>query len=419
MDTTIQTDELLRKASRLGVEASKQTGVEFNPVVPPSSATEIKPIASFNLPDIRPTVPDISGISGLTAFYGKQFELAQKQQEDYQKQSLEQQKIQSEQTKPFLERVLGGKSPSEARGEARSETGVSPADYFVQQRAGLAEIEKLNEEYNAIVEAKENKKAKFTGPGVTEGFVERADTAIEKEYAPKLNRLAANIKVKAAIFAAKQDNFKEAQTYVDQAVQDATADLKFNYDMFQTFYDINQDRIDKLDTKYSSAIKSGIEAAEKAYTVAYKEAEKKGELLIEGAKAGVDLSSYFSRPLLEMQTALAADISAGGGTSFSPTQTNTGAQNAGLPIGTFRTLNRDVQNFFVSAPQSQINNINALIQNVKDGEQTSEEATEVIDSSVLAPTVKNYLKELVSLSSPVETSGFWNNFWGNIKGVFQ
>lgn len=271
-------------------QLSSLTGTQLAPPTPPSSASGVTQTPGFNLPSNSPTSPNTSDVNGLVAFYNKQFETLQKQQEDYQKQQETAQKAQSEQTKPFLDKLLGSKSPSEVRAGAQAETGVNVKDYFAEEKASLAELEKLNTDYNEQVALKDQAIAGSYGQLASNTFINNQIAQIERNAAPRLNQMSANIKSKAAILEAKQGRFEEAQKYVDQAVQDATADVKFNFDLFKTFYDMNQNTIDSLDKKYQDAFKTGLGLAEKAWTTSLDEKKEVGKLMIDSPYAGITLS---------------------------------------------------------------------------------------------------------------------------------
>lgn len=287
--------------------ASIQTGIDkykagLAPAQAPTNASGVNQIATANMPTIQPQTPTTSGVGGLMSFYEKQFEVYQKQQDDIETQQKELKTNQEKQAKPFLDKLLGSKSPSDTRKEAQEETGVIPKEYFAAQQASLAEMGTLQEDYNAEVSKRDTEinRIRDNKAGMLSGAIDSEVARTERDYAVRLNEKSANIKAKAAVFEARQGNFQEAQNYVNQAVNDATADLKFNMDMFKTFYDLNQDQIDRLDTKYSSALKSGMEAAEKAYTLEREDKMQVGKLLLDNPQAGISISDSLDEALTKV-----------------------------------------------------------------------------------------------------------------------
>lgn len=234
---------------------------------PPTDAGGINNLPEPKIPSISPTAPDTTDVSGMLSFYKSQFDTLQKQQGDTQRQAEEQRKLQAEQTKPFLDKILGSKSAQDIHKTALAQTGIDPQQYFTEQKAKLAEIDTLNTEYNRIVAARDQQIAGLYGQGrgQTIDFLNNQEAQIMRNAAPRLNMLAANIQAKASIMEASQGRFKEAQAFADKAVDYATADLKFNLDTLKTFYDMNQTIIDRLDTKYQNAFKNSITIAQNAY----------------------------------------------------------------------------------------------------------------------------------------------------------
>lgn len=101
---------------------------------------------------------------------------------------------------------------------------------------------------------------------------------------------------------------------------------------------------------------------------------------------------------------------------FTNPQFNSGAQKAGLSLQDFRTLTLDTQNFFVNAPQKQIDSLSEELINVETGDTTKEEFDKLVDASKFAPEVTTYLKTRASAVAPAQTKGYWSNLWGAISG---
>jgi hypothetical protein len=62
----------------------------------------------------------------------------------------------------------------------------------------------------------------------------------------------------------QEGDFDTAQQYINQAIADKTADQKYNLDLFQTFYQMNQDSIDRLDKNQQQAIQNAADEADRA-----------------------------------------------------------------------------------------------------------------------------------------------------------
>lgn len=256
----------------------------------PSNVSGINQVSNFQMPDNSPSFGNTTNASAGTSALGTMFETLMKQQQDYQSQLKEAQKQQEKQTSSFLNKIVGSKSPSDVRSDAMSQTGINPTEYFAEEKAAIEEIGKLNEEYNAVKAAKDQQIALTNDKLGSMNFINNQIAQIERNAAPQLNRISADINSKAAVLQAKQGRFNEAQDYINQAVQDATADLKYNYDLFKTFYDINQDTISRLDDKYQSAFSQALNLANQEYARSYEEKTSIAELMIKYPTAGISIN---------------------------------------------------------------------------------------------------------------------------------
>jgi hypothetical protein len=250
----------------------------------------ISSFGEIKTPDIPMPTGDTTGVNGMIAYYQSQMEQERKAAEDYRTQMEAQQATQQEQTQSWLDKLTGSKSPSEVKADEFANIGVKPTDYFTQNAADIAELDALSKDYNAAVATRDEQIAKATGvPGQDLNFMNNQIAQIERNAAPRLNQMSADINSKAAIMEAKSNRWTEAQNYVNQAVSDYTADLKWNFDMYNAIYDQNQDIIDRLDTKYQNALSESKDSAEKAWTLALNEQTEVGNLMIQNPQAGIQI----------------------------------------------------------------------------------------------------------------------------------
>lgn len=192
-------------------------------------------------------------------------------------------------------------SIEQTREQKFAETGISPESYFAQQRAGIAEINSLTQDYNAVVAARDQQIAGTMDKMASMNFINNQVAQINRNAAPLLNQKSANINAKAATLQALQGNFSEAQRFVSQAVDDITADRKNTLDNFKLFYEINQDSIDRLDSKYQTALERSTKNAEIIYNREYAEKTEVGNLMVANPKAGITIEDT----LTEAQTKIA------------------------------------------------------------------------------------------------------------------
>lgn len=96
---------------------------------------------------------------------------------------------------------------------------------------------------------------------------------------------------------------------------------------------------------------------------------------------------------------------------FTNTQLNSGSAKAGLTLEQFKTLDPDVQNFYVNATKDNVSDLQSAIAQVKSGDIDAEDAKKEIDALNLSTPVKEYFKTLIDQATPPkEESDFkwWN-----------
>ncbi len=272
-----------------------QSGQGGNPLPvasAPTSATNINQTSSVTIPSATVNTPGTSGVDGMVSYYKSLFDTASKQASDAQAAETAAKATQGTETKGFLDKILGAKSPSDVTANATAQTGIDPATYFADEKARIAEIDTLNNQYNDLVANRDNQIAALTGQGrgIPLDLLNNQAAQITRNAAPAINSAAMNINSKAAALQASQGMFQEAQQYIDKAVAASTADLKYNVDMYTMFYQKNQDVIDKLDTKYQSALTQATSAAKSAYDLATTNASAIGKLMIDPDLAGAGIT---------------------------------------------------------------------------------------------------------------------------------
>lgn len=250
----------------------------------PTSASQVtNSIGNINLPTTIPGMGNIAGATsssaGAQSYIDTQAQIAKDRQEQIQKQM----ELLNTQTKPFLDRLLGSLSPEQARLQAQQQTGIDPEQYFADQKAKIAEIGVLTEQYNATKAQMEQQLAQTQDKMGSMNFINNQTAQIQRNAAPVLNQLSANINSKSAVLQALQGNFAEARNFVNQAVQDATAEYKYNADMYTTFYELNKDIIETLDAPYKEAYTAALNLAQSTYEQSLKDKTTIGEMMIDPA----------------------------------------------------------------------------------------------------------------------------------------
>lgn len=412
----------------------------------PFDISSITPSASVKTPQMNPQTPGINGVDSRMAFYQSAFDTYSKQAKDVQAQEDKQRELQAKQTKPYLDALQGAKSPSQVASDSWSKTGIDANQYFASEKAQIAEIGSLNVQYNNLVAARDNQIASTQDKYATTNFISNQVAQINRNAAPELNRISANINAKAALLEASQGMFSEAQKFVNQAVDAATADLKYNFDMYNEFYNQNQDVIDKLDTKYQDAFKNAMGIAEKAYTYQQDQTTKVANLMIDNPQANIDIHDSFEQAMQKVQktpkttgsTVGSAESGyqniirdsqgnivktspittpSGGAGGLTTTQINDGAVRAGLDVNAFKALPRDIQVFFNQTNDAGVKSLKDELTKVSSGDSKAADFNKWIDKQSYATSVKTFLKSQAAeaeKSAPPPQPGFFSRLWNSI-----
>lgn len=285
------------QAPSVNTSLAKPNMVSTLPVAQaPTNVNQMTPaIATPTLPTIKQQNGNIATAVAGTKGVETQLDVLQQQEKDRAaaaKTEADRISAETASTKNSLTSLFKS-TPSQAdsRKNAFGDIGVDPASYFTDQKTKIAEIGSLTEDYNKAKAEKDAAIAALQGQGrgIPLDILNNQADEIERRYAPRLSEMSANINAKSAVLQALQGNFHEATSYVNQAVDDATADTKFKVDTLKTFYDINQDSISRLDQNYRDALNNSISMAEKQY--AEDKANKKfaADNMIKYPNAGIQM----------------------------------------------------------------------------------------------------------------------------------
>jgi hypothetical protein len=279
-------------------------------------------------------------------------------------------------------------SQSEQRQDAFKDIGVDPEQYFADQRAGIAEVNALTENYNATLAQRDLQIAQTQDKLASMNFINNQTAQINRNAAPVLNQMSANINAKAAMLQALQGNFAEAEKFVNQAVDDSVADYKAKVDNFKLFYQINDDAISKLDKKYSDALSQATAVAEFDYNKAYTEKKEVADLMVNNPKAGISITD-------DLITAAQKVVRAGGSIQYKTAMdniNNTGQNNTG-EVDTYANsyLNGEIE----------ITNVPEKIR----GQVLSK-------ANTIAQQALNNQTTEITPETTATTGGFWSNLFG-------
>ena len=255
--------------------------------VPTSAGAIPSPYQSYNQQTTSPSFGNISfATAGTQGAYSQMQLESQAYFDNLRRQEEARMAQQKESQQSFLDKLI---SPQEAKEQAWEDTGIDVNKYYAQQEKSFKEIESLTNEYNKTVEMKDAQIATTHDKMASNNFINNQIAQIERNAAPKLNRLSADINAKAAVIQALQGNFASAQQYVNQAVQDATAMNKYNYDIYEMNYNMNKDNFDRLGEIYTTAYTTKMSFLQMEYEQELTDKKAVGDLLLNYPNAGIDI----------------------------------------------------------------------------------------------------------------------------------
>lgn len=285
----------------------------IGPTAPSSTAGDHTAVTTTQTPNNPLSFGDITNAVSSKEGTKAYMDIKQQASADIQSQADKNNQMLMEGTKG----ILG--SLTSVREQATADTGIIPKEYFEQEKKQIAAIESLTKDYNAVVAAKDKAIAEASGRNQSKNSFNNETAQIERNYAPKLNNLSANINAQTAVLQASQGMFAEAQNYINQAVQDATAMTRFQLDALTTYYQANEDSINRLDASYKDSLKTALEIAQDTWQADVKEKENVGSLMIDFNRYGAGI---LMSDTLEQATAKAA--------AFNPTPKSTSNSSSGV-----------------------------------------------------------------------------------------
>jgi len=147
-----------------------------------------------------------------------------------------------------LDKILGSfQNLGQQRDQAlQSVWGQSQQQYFADRAAKRAEIETLQNDYNATVAQRDKQIADQMGGMASMNFINNQVAQINRNANVILGQKSANINTKLAVMQMQNGDYQEAMKSANQAVNDWVKAKEIEYDMAKTFYNENADLIKSL-----------------------------------------------------------------------------------------------------------------------------------------------------------------------------
>lgn len=250
------------------------------------------------------------------------------------------------------------------------------------------------------------------------------DSGVQIEVNRLTQQKASTLADMAIVLNAKTRNYTTAKNIIDTKVDAETEDLKNKLTGLQFFYQQNASSLDK---DQQIVLQDKITSAANELTDARTARAAVGSVQLEAAKNGAPLSVVKAiGAATDESSAIAAAAgymkapTAGTGT-FTSTQINGGAANAGMAIADFKNLDADSQNYFING----YSQFTTMLKQRDDGTITDDQVANNIASATGIPDAAKtvlYKKAGVSAPDPNASSngpGFFSSalqFVGNLFG---
>jgi hypothetical protein len=203
---------------------------------------------------------------------------------------------------------------------------------------------------------------------------------------------------------------KLAQQSVDLKYQPIQADI----DTLKQQLSVAQSALSKSDSTNSTVITQLLNMRQKSLDDDKANDTKLQTIGVQAASGGAPLSLIKAAIASKDPVAAAAQLSAylkgptesvsgGSAGSFTTTQLNKGASNAGLSADSFKGLSPDVQNYYVNNKGASA--FTTALQDVKSGKASKQDTLDEIINSGLPDTVQSYLTQQVNAVAPTSGGG--------------
>ena len=273
-----------------------QTASSLNPAVAPSNVAQVNPIPSVQMPQGGATLPDTSLANSTNAGSKVVVANAEKQlaqeQADFTARQIETEKARQKESQSSLLSIFSNRqSRQDVTAQQESRFGVDTQQYLADRKRVTAEQDSLQNEYALAVNNLEEQKSALEGQGrgIPLSLLNNQAAQMERNAAPKLNRLSAQINAKSAEGARLDGNFQLAQSLIQKSVDNILADQKDEIDIRMEFYKQNLESFDRISGIYKDAYLSNIKTLEKKYDQDREDKSFIGALMINPDYAGAGI----------------------------------------------------------------------------------------------------------------------------------
>jgi hypothetical protein len=279
-----------------------------------TSADELKNIGDFRLTDPNVSQPDMSTASGRLGYWQQKYQTEIQESQNKQKEYDERISKFEEEQKKWWKSLTEKQTLEDKSKEVWEELGIKPSEYFAERKADIGEMGGLMNEYDKKVAERDAAIAHITGrPGTTIEFAGGEAQRITNQYNVELNRMATNINTRAAVMEARQGNFQEARSFVNEAIQNYTYDLKLTYEQYDMFREENMDILNDLGEDIKGSLDKAESIAYNMWQDTVEDKEKVMDLKLNNPQADIEIDDTYEEAVEKLSEWQKAQPAAGEG----------------------------------------------------------------------------------------------------------
>jgi len=226
----------------------------------PSSGLNLLKEGNLNLPDLSSIYANVEG--------NKEF-ISAMEKANAESAALEQKIAEGKQaaSKPLLNKLLakGDNVEESAYQESLRQSGMEQSRFFAEQRAGIATINSLQQDYNATKTEMQSKIDKTSDMAASQGFIDAKTGKINRDYIRILDSKAAEISSQSAVMQANQGMFEQASQLATQAATYAAAEDRREWQKYEVFKSENDEYFENMAKPYRDAYDFATEMAKSNY----------------------------------------------------------------------------------------------------------------------------------------------------------
>ncbi len=240
----------------------------------PINASQVNDGGDVVLPAVTGSPTSIDNSKAATGGMQVFFDQMQKQVQEQQKQLQTQQADQAK----WWDKISKKTAPTAK--ESLKQFQDIQAQLNPTRAADLKEIQSLQESYDTLSAAKDQMLLNAENLVAPMNIIEGKQAQINKQMNLELNAKANQINTKTAFLQLQDQQVDKAVTFMNNAITNHLAEQRVELQAFGQFYDINQDLLTSIDTKYQDMFNLAYQESKERMAESTKNAEYVRDLIV-------------------------------------------------------------------------------------------------------------------------------------------